>query len=45
MFGQSMALYFSYWYKKNEIAKRVSFFIGAGALAGAFGGLISFGGD
>jgi len=43
MFGQSMALYFSYWYKKDEIAKRISFFIGAGALSGAFGGLISYG--
>jgi hypothetical protein len=40
-----MALYFSYWYKKDEIAKRISFFIGAGALSGAFGGLISFGGE
>lgn len=43
MFGQAMALYFSYWYAKDEIAKRVGFFIGCGALAGAFGGLISTG--
>jgi sugar phosphate permease len=43
MFGQAVALYFSYWYTKSEISKRVALFIGAGALAGAFGGLISFG--
>ncbi|KAJ9103229.1 hypothetical protein QFC21_002652 [Naganishia friedmannii] len=43
MFGQSMSLYFAFWYRKNEIAKRISFFIGAGVVAGAFGGLLAFG--
>ncbi|GHJ88854.1 hypothetical protein NliqN6_5256 [Naganishia liquefaciens] len=43
MFGQSMTLYFSIWYLKGEIAKRVSLFIGAGVVAGSLGGLIAFG--
>ncbi|KAH7096798.1 MFS general substrate transporter [Auriculariales sp. MPI-PUGE-AT-0066] len=43
MFGQAVALYYSMWYKKDEIAKRLAFFIGAGVLAGVFGGLIAFG--
>ncbi|KAI5479118.1 high-affinity nicotinic acid transporter [Pseudohyphozyma bogoriensis] len=43
MFGQSMALYFTYWYRSSELSKRIGLFISAGALAGAFGGLISFG--
>ena len=42
MFGQSMALYFSFWYRKSEIAKRIGLFIACGALAGAFGGLIAY---
>lgn len=43
LFGQAVALYFSYWYKRTELAKRVGLFIACGALAGAFAGLISFG--
>ncbi|KAJ7613445.1 major facilitator superfamily domain-containing protein [Roridomyces roridus] len=43
LFGQSMALYFTYWYLPNELSKRIGLFISAGSLAGAFGGLISFG--
>ncbi|WRT64333.1 uncharacterized protein IL334_001265 [Kwoniella shivajii] len=43
MFGQAMALHLSYWYTKQELAKRVGLFISAGALSGAFGGLISYG--
>ncbi|WVR06040.1 hypothetical protein IAU60_003068 [Kwoniella sp. DSM 27419] len=43
MFGQAMALHLSYWYTKRDLAKRVGLFISAGALSGAFGGLISFG--
>ncbi|WVF70301.1 hypothetical protein IAT40_005090 [Kwoniella sp. CBS 6097] len=43
MFGQAMALHLSYWYTKTDLAKRVGLFISAGALSGAFGGLISFG--
>ncbi|GAA6005448.1 hypothetical protein JCM10207_002985 [Rhodosporidiobolus poonsookiae] len=42
-FGQAMALYFTYWYRKNEIAKRIGLFISAGSLAGAFSGLIAYG--
>lgn len=38
-----MPLYYSIWYKRNEIAVRNAFFIGCGALAGAFGGLIAYG--
>jgi hypothetical protein len=44
MFGQAVALTCSYWYTKTELAKRVGIFISAGSLAGAFGGLIAFGG-
>jgi len=40
LFGQSMALYFCYFYKKTEVSKRIAMFIGAGSAAGAFGGLI-----
>lgn len=43
MFGQAVALTFSYWYTKPEMAKRIGIFISAGSLAGAFGGLIAFG--
>lgn len=43
MFGQAMAFHLSLWYTKHDLAKRVGLFISAGALAGAFGGLISFG--
>lgn len=42
-FGQAMALHLSFWYTKHDLAKRVGIFISAGALAGAFGGLIAFG--
>lgn len=43
MFGQAVALTFSYWYTKPEMAKRIGLFICAGSLAGAFGGLIAYG--
>ncbi|KAJ7176139.1 major facilitator superfamily domain-containing protein [Mycena crocata] len=43
LFGQAMALYFTYWYLPNELSKRIGLFISAGSLAGAFGGLISYG--
>lgn len=42
-FGQAMALLLSYWYTKHDLAKRVGLFISAGAVAGAFGGLIAYG--
>lgn len=43
MFGQAMALHLSFWYTKHDLAKRVGLFISAGAVSGAFGGLISYG--
>ena len=43
MFGQAMAFHLSLWYTKRDLAKRVGLFISAGALSGAFGGLISYG--
>jgi len=42
-FGPVVPLYYSIWYKREEIAIRNAFFIGCGALAGAFGGLIAYG--
>ncbi|GAB5588219.1 hypothetical protein Unana1_03119 [Umbelopsis nana] len=42
-FGAAVALYYSLWYKKDEIATRIALFIGCGALAGTFGGLIAYG--
>lgn len=42
LFGQSVALYYSMWYKKNEIGSRLAMFIGAGVTAGGFGGLIAY---
>lgn len=38
-----MAFHLSLWYTKKDLAKRVGIFISAGAVAGAFGGLIAFG--
>ena len=43
MFGQAMAFYLSLFYTRFDLAKRIGFFISAGSLAGAFGGLIAFG--
>lgn len=42
-FGQAMALHLSFWYTKHDLAKRVGLFISAGAVAGGFGGMISYG--
>lgn len=42
-FGPTVPLYYSIWYKREEIAIRNAFFIGCGALAGVFGGLIAYG--
>lgn len=41
LFGQAVTLHYSLWYKKDEISKRLALFIGAGVLAGAFGGLMA----
>jgi len=38
-----VALVFSCWYRPGELGKRASFFITAGQLGGAFGGLIAGG--
>ncbi|ORY82359.1 major facilitator superfamily domain-containing protein [Leucosporidium creatinivorum] len=43
LFGQAMALYFTLFYLPTEQSKRIGAFIGAGSMAGAFGGLISYG--
>ncbi|KAK4684310.1 MFS transporter, ACS family, pantothenate transporter, partial [Tremellales sp. Uapishka_1] len=43
IFGQAVVLHYSLWYKKDEIGRRLAAFIGAGVLAGAFGGLIAYG--
>jgi MFS family permease len=42
-FGPAVPFYYSIWYKREEIAMRNALFIGCGALAGAFGGLIAYG--
>ncbi|GJN87727.1 hypothetical protein Rhopal_000682-T1 [Rhodotorula paludigena] len=42
-FGQAMAVYFTFFYTRKEIAKRIGLFISAGSLAGAFSGLIAYG--
>jgi MFS family permease len=44
IFGQGVSLAVSYWYTKPELSKRIGIFVSAGSLAGAFGGLIAFGG-
>ena len=38
-----MAYYLSRWYRKHEIVLRISFYMVAGPLAGAFGGLLASG--
>jgi hypothetical protein len=38
-----VAFHLSLWYTKKDLAKRIGLFISAGALSGAFGGLIAFG--
>lgn len=43
MFGNAIAFYLSLWYKQSELSKRIGLYIGAGSLAGAFGGLIAYG--
>ncbi|SCV67856.1 BQ2448_5467 [Microbotryum intermedium] len=43
LFGQAMSFHLSLWYTKRELARRVGFFISAGATAGAFSGLIAYG--
>jgi MFS family permease len=42
-FGPTVPFYYSIWYKREEIGIRNALFIGCGALAGAFGGLIAYG--
>jgi len=43
MFGQVTSFYYSLWYTKHELSKRLAAFIGMGVLAGAFSGLIAYG--
>ncbi|KAJ7760780.1 MFS general substrate transporter [Mycena olivaceomarginata] len=42
-FGPVIPLYFSFFYTKEEIGVRMAYWFGFAAVAGAFGGLISFG--
>jgi MFS family permease len=42
-FGPTVPFYYTLWYKREEIALRNALFIGCGALAGAFGGLLAYG--
>lgn len=42
-FGAAVPLYYGLWYRREEIATRISLYVGAGSLAGAFGGLIAYG--
>ncbi|KAL1409732.1 hypothetical protein Q8F55_003729 [Vanrija albida] len=42
-FGAAVPLYYGLWYRRDEVATRISWYIGAGSLAGAFGGLIAYG--
>ncbi|ORX36921.1 major facilitator superfamily domain-containing protein [Kockovaella imperatae] len=42
-FGVAVALYYSLWYTRDQLAKRLSLYIGMGSIAGAFGGLIAYG--
>ncbi|EIW55152.1 MFS general substrate transporter [Trametes versicolor FP-101664 SS1] len=42
-FAPGIPLYLSYFYTKEEIGKRLAFWFGFAAVAGAFGGLIAFG--
>lgn len=42
-FGAAVPLYYGLWYRREEIAVRISLYCGAGSLAGAFGGLIAYG--
>lgn len=34
-FGAAVPLYYGLWYRRDEVAKRISWYIGAGSLAGA----------
>ncbi|KAJ7359557.1 MFS general substrate transporter [Mycena albidolilacea] len=42
-FGPVIPLYFSFFYTKEEMGVRMAYWFGFAAVAGAFGGLISFG--
>ncbi|EGG08871.1 uncharacterized protein MELLADRAFT_104763 [Melampsora larici-populina 98AG31] len=43
LFGQSVVLYYSLWFRRGEMSKRMALFIGSAVVAGAFGGLIAYG--
>lgn len=36
-FGAAVSLYYALWYRREEIAVRISLYVGAGSLAGCFG--------
>ncbi|KAG2154195.1 major facilitator superfamily domain-containing protein [Suillus bovinus] len=43
-FGPAIPLYFSFFYTRTEMGLRMAYWFGFAAVAGAFGGLIAFGG-
>ncbi|KAH8697897.1 major facilitator superfamily domain-containing protein [Talaromyces proteolyticus] len=43
LFGTGIVYYLSLWYRRDELGMRVFWFLGPTAVAGAFGGLISYG--
>ncbi len=43
LFGTGIVCYLSLWYRRDEMGLRVVWFLGPTAIAGAFGGLISYG--
>lgn len=43
LFGTGIVYYLTLWYRRDEMGLRVFWFLGPTAIAGAFGGLISYG--
>ncbi|KZT53028.1 MFS general substrate transporter [Calocera cornea HHB12733] len=43
MFSPNMSLYFTFFYTRHEIGKRIGTWFACASVAGAFGGLIAFG--
>jgi len=43
LFGTGIVYYLSLWYHRTELSRRLYWYLGPTALAGAFGGLIAYG--